>query len=173
MVQTSPEEAYRKVRVRMRSIAGRVMQLSSCCPCTALPSATLTFPRAAFIACHRQNIGCLCARCTRDRIFCLDTAEHCAHARAPPTLVSLPFGHASLSSQYDELTSKHIDQLRQLTKQIQDARIARDNDAIKTSLEVGWRCLRHERRMYSRTPESVSDDDAFSIARGMLRHTML
>lgn len=39
--------------------------------------------------------------------------------------------------QYDELTSKHIDQLRQLTKQIQDARIARDNDAIKTSLEVG------------------------------------
>lgn len=38
--------------------------------------------------------------------------------------------------QYDELTSKHIDQLRQLTKQIQDARIARDNDAIKTSLEV-------------------------------------
>lgn len=39
--------------------------------------------------------------------------------------------------QYDELTSKHIDQLRQLTKQIQDARMARDNDAIKTSLEVG------------------------------------
>lgn len=39
--------------------------------------------------------------------------------------------------QYDELTSKHIDSLRQLTKQIQDARIARDNDAIKTSLEVG------------------------------------
>lgn len=38
--------------------------------------------------------------------------------------------------QYDELTSKHIDQLRQLTKQIQDARMARDNDAIKTSLEV-------------------------------------
>ncbi|CAB1119336.1 unnamed protein product [Ectocarpus sp. CCAP 1310/34] len=37
---------------------------------------------------------------------------------------------------YDELTSKHIDQLRQLTKQIQDARIARDNDAIKTSLEM-------------------------------------
>lgn len=41
--------------------------------------------------------------------------------------------------QYDELTSKHIDQLRQLTKQIQDARIARDNDAIKTSLEVRLR----------------------------------
>eukprot|EP00752_Nemacystus_decipiens_P017948 g16088.t1 len=37
---------------------------------------------------------------------------------------------------YDELTSKHIDQLRQLTKQIQDARMARDNDAIKTSLEM-------------------------------------
>lgn len=41
-----------------------------------------------------------------------------------------------LCPQYDELTSKHIDQLRQLTKQIQDARIARDNDAIKASLEV-------------------------------------
>lgn len=41
-----------------------------------------------------------------------------------------------LHLQYDELTSKHIDQLRQLTKRIQDARIARDNDAIKTSLEV-------------------------------------
>ncbi|CAM9439615.1 unnamed protein product [Laminaria digitata] len=37
---------------------------------------------------------------------------------------------------YDELTSKHIDTLRQLTKQIQDARIARDNDAIKNSLEM-------------------------------------
>lgn len=43
---------------------------------------------------------------------------------------------AQLHRQYDELTSKHIDSLRQLTKQIQDARIARDNDAIKTSLEV-------------------------------------
>jgi tetratricopeptide repeat protein 30 len=32
---------------------------------------------------------------------------------------------------FDELTSKHIDQLRRLTKQIQDARIARDNESIK------------------------------------------
>ncbi|CAM9311591.1 unnamed protein product [Phaeothamnion confervicola] len=36
---------------------------------------------------------------------------------------------------YDELTSKHIDRLRKLTKQIQDARLARDNEAIKSSLQ--------------------------------------
>merc|ERR1711998_64326 len=36
---------------------------------------------------------------------------------------------------YDELTSKHIEQLRKLTKAIQDARIARDNDQIKQSLK--------------------------------------
>jgi tetratricopeptide repeat protein 30 len=32
---------------------------------------------------------------------------------------------------YDDLTNKHIDHLRKLTKAIQDARIARDNEAIK------------------------------------------
>merc|ERR1712100_632703 len=36
---------------------------------------------------------------------------------------------------YDELTSKHIEQLRKLTKAIQDARIARDNEQIKQSLK--------------------------------------
>ncbi|CAM9370910.1 unnamed protein product [Chrysoparadoxa australica] len=36
---------------------------------------------------------------------------------------------------YDDLTTKHIDQLRKLTKQIQDARLARDNDAIKRILK--------------------------------------
>jgi len=36
---------------------------------------------------------------------------------------------------YDELTTKHIDNLRKLTKQIQDARMSRDNDAIKQSLK--------------------------------------
>lgn len=36
---------------------------------------------------------------------------------------------------YDELTSKHIETLRRLTKQIQDARIAHDNDQIKASLK--------------------------------------
>ena len=36
---------------------------------------------------------------------------------------------------YDELTNKHIDQLRKLTKAIQDARIARDNEAIKQALK--------------------------------------
>lgn len=52
------------------------------------------------------------------------------------SLTRLPSMLVRLRSQYDELTSKHIDQLRRLTKQIQDARIARDNDSIKTSLEV-------------------------------------
>lgn len=35
---------------------------------------------------------------------------------------------------FDGLTNKHIDQLRKLTKAIQDARIARDNEAIKQAL---------------------------------------
>jgi tetratricopeptide repeat protein 30 len=35
---------------------------------------------------------------------------------------------------FDELTAKHIDGLRKLTKQIQDCRIARDNDNIKQAL---------------------------------------
>eukprot|EP00163_Fabomonas_tropica_P011065 TRINITY_DN2152_c0_g1_i2.p1 TRINITY_DN2152_c0_g1~~TRINITY_DN2152_c0_g1_i2.p1 ORF type:complete len:481 (+),score=115.07 TRINITY_DN2152_c0_g1_i2:753-2195(+) len=36
---------------------------------------------------------------------------------------------------YDELASKHVDNLRKLTKQIQDARIGRDGDAIKKALK--------------------------------------
>lgn len=36
---------------------------------------------------------------------------------------------------YDDLTNKHIEELRKLTKMIQDARIARDNDGIKKSLK--------------------------------------
>eukprot|EP00232_Nephroselmis_pyriformis_P023531 CAMPEP_0182867166 /NCGR_PEP_ID=MMETSP0034_2-20130328/8574_1 /TAXON_ID=156128 /ORGANISM="Nephroselmis pyriformis, Strain CCMP717" /LENGTH=659 /DNA_ID=CAMNT_0024999505 /DNA_START=4 /DNA_END=1983 /DNA_ORIENTATION=- len=35
---------------------------------------------------------------------------------------------------YDELANKHVEVLRRLTKQIQDARIARDNDAIKKAI---------------------------------------
>ena len=35
---------------------------------------------------------------------------------------------------YDELTKRHIDSLRKLTKSIQDARIARENESIKKSL---------------------------------------
>eukprot|EP00624_Nannochloropsis_granulata_P006958 evm.model.NODE_5589_length_28864_cov_20.848082.6 len=35
---------------------------------------------------------------------------------------------------YDDLTNKHIDQLRKLTKAIQDARIKLDNEAIKQAL---------------------------------------
>jgi tetratricopeptide repeat protein 30 len=36
---------------------------------------------------------------------------------------------------YDELTGKHIEGLRRLTKAIQDARLARDNDGIKAALK--------------------------------------
>lgn len=35
---------------------------------------------------------------------------------------------------YDELAQRHVDVLRRLTKQIQDARMARDNDAIKRAI---------------------------------------
>jgi tetratricopeptide repeat protein 30 len=37
---------------------------------------------------------------------------------------------------FDELSAKHIDKLRKLTKQIQDARLARNNDIIKSSLKL-------------------------------------
>jgi len=35
---------------------------------------------------------------------------------------------------FDELGKLHVDMLRKLTKQIQDARIARDNESIKKAL---------------------------------------
>ena len=35
---------------------------------------------------------------------------------------------------FDELASKHVERLRRLTKQIQDARLARDNDSIKIAI---------------------------------------
>merc|ERR1711871_1226888 len=35
---------------------------------------------------------------------------------------------------YDDLTNKHIEGLRKLTKQIQDCRVARDNESIKGAL---------------------------------------
>lgn len=37
---------------------------------------------------------------------------------------------------FDILTSKHIDTLRKFTKQIQDARLATNNEAIKHSLKL-------------------------------------
>lgn len=75
---------------------------------------------------------------------CTLLREHCVFSSK--VLISTDFVAASAvitqpHRQYDELTSKHIDSLRQLTKQIQDARIARDNDAIKTSLEVRQECF--------------------------------
>lgn len=36
---------------------------------------------------------------------------------------------------YDELTTKHVEQLRKLSKAIQDARLSRDNETIKQSLK--------------------------------------
>jgi len=36
---------------------------------------------------------------------------------------------------YDDLTNKHIENLRKLTKSIQDARMSKDNEAIKNSLK--------------------------------------
>ncbi len=36
---------------------------------------------------------------------------------------------------FDELTARHIEELRRLTKAIQDARLGRDNDGIKRSLK--------------------------------------
>ena len=35
---------------------------------------------------------------------------------------------------YDELANRHVETLRRLTKSIQDARIARDHDAIKRAI---------------------------------------
>jgi tetratricopeptide repeat protein 30 len=32
---------------------------------------------------------------------------------------------------FDDLASKHVEQLRKLTKQIQDSRLARDQDSIR------------------------------------------
>ncbi len=37
---------------------------------------------------------------------------------------------------FDILTSKHIESLRKFTKQIQDARLQSNNDAIKASLKL-------------------------------------
>jgi tetratricopeptide repeat protein 30 len=37
---------------------------------------------------------------------------------------------------FDDLSSKHIDSLRKMTKQIQDARLARDNELIKQNLKL-------------------------------------
>jgi tetratricopeptide repeat protein 30 len=36
---------------------------------------------------------------------------------------------------FDELSNKHIDYLRKLTKQVQDARLARDNDGVKRAIK--------------------------------------
>lgn len=49
--------------------------------------------------------------------------------------IMIPTAPEEAYRKFDELASKHIDQLRKLTKQIQDARIARDNEVIKNCLK--------------------------------------
>jgi hypothetical protein len=44
--------------------------------------------------------------------------------------------HLQAYRKFDILTSKHIETLRKYTKQIQDARLASNNDAIKFSLKL-------------------------------------
>lgn len=47
----------------------------------------------------------------------------------------LPTSVEEAYRKFDELSSKYIEKLRRCTKQIQDARLARDNDQIKNSLK--------------------------------------
>jgi len=47
----------------------------------------------------------------------------------------VPTSPAEAFRKFDELTKKHIDGLRKITKQIQDARIGRDNNAIREALK--------------------------------------
>ena len=49
--------------------------------------------------------------------------------------IMVPTSPEEAYRKFDELSSKYIEQLRRLTKQIQDARIARDNEVIKSCLK--------------------------------------
>ena len=49
--------------------------------------------------------------------------------------IMVPTSPEEAYRKFDELSSKYIEQLRRLTKQIQDARLARDNEVIKTCLK--------------------------------------
>jgi tetratricopeptide repeat protein 30 len=50
------------------------------------------------------------------------------------TVVPLAAGAQEAYRKYDELANRHVETLRRLTKSIQDARIARDHDAIKRAI---------------------------------------
>jgi tetratricopeptide repeat protein 30 len=49
--------------------------------------------------------------------------------------IMLPTSVEEAYRKFDELSTKYIDKLRKCTKSIQDARLARDNESIKTSLK--------------------------------------
>lgn len=49
--------------------------------------------------------------------------------------IMVPTAPEEAYRKFDELSAKHIDQLRKLTKQIQDARINRDNELVKNCLK--------------------------------------
>mmetsp|Transcript_17791 Transcript_17791/g.18537 ORF Transcript_17791/g.18537 Transcript_17791/m.18537 type:complete len:662 (-) Transcript_17791:23-2008(-) len=49
--------------------------------------------------------------------------------------IMVPTAPEEAYRKFDELSAKHIDQLRKLTKQIQDARINRDNESVKNCLK--------------------------------------
>ena len=50
--------------------------------------------------------------------------------------VMVPISPEEAYRKFDELANKHVDRLRKMTKQIQDSRISRDNEAIKTNLKL-------------------------------------
>lgn len=56
----------------------------------------------------------------------------CTHRSPPPSPSLLQEAYRK----FDVLTNKHIETLRKYTKQIQDARLVSDNDAIKASLKL-------------------------------------
>ena len=58
------------------------------------------------------------------------------HAISPVRILSRVPSLQEAFRKFDVLTNKHIEQLRKFTKQIQDARLERDNAAIKTSLKL-------------------------------------
>lgn len=49
--------------------------------------------------------------------------------------IMVPTAPAEAFRKFDDLTKKHIDGLRKMTKQIQDARVGRDNNAIRAALK--------------------------------------
>lgn len=49
--------------------------------------------------------------------------------------VMVPIAPEEAYKKFDDLANRHVDRLRKMTKQIQDARLARENELIKASLK--------------------------------------